>query len=163
MNNIDKEIHNNGLSVSRFNMWRAVFAMAHVDHVVTEEEKDFIRSYLDNIPFSEEQRTILLDDMNNPCPVADVFDEITDMEDRGAFFQFASMLCWSDGHYDVHEEALKEKLKAAQMKDLDMDYLGDVVKRTREVGEMERAGEEQAFEDSAKGLLGLGAFFKKKG
>lgn len=159
---IEDELQMNGLKVSRFNMWRAVFAMAHADHKVTEEEKDFIRHYIENIPFSEDQRAILWTDIDTPPPVRDVFEQITDLEDRGDFFQFASMLCWTDGDFDAHEKAIEEKLKAEQMSSLDMDYLGEMVRKTREIGQMERGIDTQAYEDSAKGLLGLGAFLKMR-
>lgn len=159
---VEDELQTNGLKVSRFNMWRAVFAMAHADHVVTEEEKEFIRHYIDNIPFSDEQRAMLWADSENPPPVRDVFEQISDLEDRGDFFQFASMLCWCDGDFDEHERALEEKLKAEQMSTLDMKYLGEMVRKTREIGEIERSIDAQAYEDSARGLMGLGAFLKLK-
>ena len=47
------------MNESRFNMWRAVFAMAHVDGTVTPEEASFAQNYLELI---QQQADKILDE-----------------------------------------------------------------------------------------------------
>ena len=61
-----------GISESRFKMWRAVFAMAHADGLVTDHEKSFMENYLEKVPFSPEQREILREDMRDPELLGDL-------------------------------------------------------------------------------------------
>ena len=152
-----------GLNESRFNMWRAVFAMAHTDHVVTQEEKDFMRNYLLNVPFSDEQRDVLQDDIENPQHIEEMFDRISSPEDRGEFFQFARMLCWCDGDFHAQEEEIKTRLNDLQMKHLDMVKLEKELALTREMGEWQREKDDVAFRDTAGGIVGLGAFMRGLG
>ena len=41
----------NNVSESRFYMWRAIFALAHADHIVTDEEYRFMQKALDTENF----------------------------------------------------------------------------------------------------------------
>ena len=152
-----------GLNESRFNMWRAVFAMAHADHVVTQDEKDFMENYLNHVPFSDVQKDILRGDMEHAQSVDEMFDGISVAEDRGEFFQFARMLCWCDGDFDAQEEEIKNKLSDLQMRHIDMAGLEKELALTREMAEWQREKDEVAFRDTAEDIIGLGAFMRGLG
>lgn len=149
------------ISKSRFHMWRAVFAMAHADHVVTDEEKAFMENYLDNVPFSEEQKEVLREDMVTAQDVSEMFFMITEPEDQGQFFQFARELVWCDGDFDAQEEAIKERLKADQIDKMNLGRLETELHRSRAEARMEKTAEKREFEQQADSLLGLGSFLRK--
>ncbi len=149
-----------GISESRFYMWRAVFSMAHADHVVTDEERSFMEGYLAQVPFSDAQRSTLEQDMAEAQDVYEMFDMITEPEDRGQFFEFARMMCWSDGDYDAQEEEIKEYLKESQLKHVNADKLELELRQSRAIAKMKSTAEGRSMNSDANSLLGLGALFK---
>jgi len=108
---------------SRFNMWRALFAMAHADHVVSSEEKSFLYRILAEEPFTARQRTILEDDMEHPQNIAEMFSHISDLEDRSEFFYYARALVWCDGNFDEQEQRILTLLRQAHFNTADIDAL----------------------------------------
>ena len=150
-----------GISESRFYMWRAVFAMAHADHVVKDEERDFMENYLANVAFSEQQKDILRTDMEEAQDVYEMFSQITAPEDQGQFFEFARELVWCDGDLDAQEEAIKEKLNADQMDKLGVARMENELHKSRAESRMDRTAEERQFAEEADNLLGLGSLLRK--
>ena len=148
------------VSESRFCMWRAVFAMVHADHVVTDEERDFMENYLEQVAFSDEQKKTLREDMSTAQNVDDMFDLITDPEDQGQFFQFARMLVWSDGDFDEQEKLIKERLTARQLDKFDMDRIRKDLQESRELAKMQREQDEEQFAQDASGFLNLGSMLR---
>lgn len=116
------------ITESRFYMWRAIFAMAHADGVVTDEETEFMKEYLNSLNFSDTQRNILKEDMAAPQSVPDMFSKITAQSDRSQFFYFARLLAWSDGDFDAQERAILDKLKVSHVAGLDMDAISKSVR-----------------------------------
>lgn len=109
------------ITASRFYMWRAIFALAHVDNVVTREERSFMNDVLGKVEFSADQRRTLEADMELGQNVADMFARVTDPEDRNKFFYFARMLVWSDGDFGAQEQKIMQTLQKAQLKTVDVD------------------------------------------
>ncbi|MGB0720477.1 MAG: TerB family tellurite resistance protein, partial [Bdellovibrionales bacterium] len=66
------------LSDSAFYIWRTVCAVAHADEVLSEEEVRFIAEAMEDMPFSNDQRMILEDDLVNAKNVDDMYAGITD-------------------------------------------------------------------------------------
>lgn len=114
---------NKKVSESRFQMWRTLFAIAHADHIVTEEEQKFMEEALESVPFSLSQKTILEEDIKHPKDIIEMFEGISDFEDRSAFFDFARKLVWIDGDYGEEEQDIILKLKTAHMKTADAGKL----------------------------------------
>ncbi len=145
-----------GVSQSRFYMWRAVIAMVHADHVVTIEEKELAESYLDNVPFSEEQLGVLRQDLLHAQGIEGMFSKITDPMDQGEFFGFARLMVWCDGDFDRQEEEIFNCLKDIQMSRLDPEALRGMVQQSREVFDLDRLREDEAFQNDAKDTVNLG-------
>ncbi|PZO89114.1 MAG: hypothetical protein DI626_00170 [Micavibrio aeruginosavorus] len=101
---------NQAVGESRFNMWRAVVSMIHVDGVVTPHEVNCIIEFTRDIPFSDEQRRIIDADISSPQMVKDLFAAISSPRDREYFFHLARAVSWSDGDLDEKEEALLREL-----------------------------------------------------
>lgn len=111
------------VSESRFYMWRTLFSVAHADNVVTDEEIEFMAHILEDINFSDEQTTLLKDDIVNPKNVEDMFRGMTDQHDRKEFFSFARDLVWVDGDFGAQEQSVMIKLLQNHFKDIDFDEL----------------------------------------
>jgi len=110
-----------GVSESRFHMWRAVFALSHADHVVTDEEQRFMFRALASEDFSQEQKDILEQDMRVAQDPARHFTRITDQRDRTQFFYFARMLLWSDGDFAKQEQEIVTALEKVNLETADID------------------------------------------
>lgn len=145
-----------GLPESRFNMWRAVVALVHVDGRVTTEEKELVESYMGNLPLSAQQVAILREDLVDAQDVGDMFGRITAPEDQGEFFQFARIMNWSDGDLDAQEDEIFNKFQDTQMGKLDQAALQAMVKETRKAFSLDRLKQDAEFEADAKGVVGLG-------
>ncbi|NCC21325.1 MAG: TerB family tellurite resistance protein [Alphaproteobacteria bacterium] len=116
------------ITESRFYMWRAIFAMAHADGIVTAEESEFMTEYLEHVDFSDAQRKILEEDMRSQQSVPDMFAKITEQSDRSQFFYFARLLAWCDGDFDAQEQAILDKLKVSHLAGLDMELISKSVR-----------------------------------
>ena len=100
------------ISDSQFYMWRAVFALAHADLVITDEETDFMLSSLDTLDLSEQQRTTLENDIRDKQDALLMFQNITAADDQNEFFHLAYNLIWADGDHSPEEEHIIQKIKA---------------------------------------------------
>ena len=115
-----------GVSESKFNMWRAIFALAHADHVVTDEERRFMNKALAAEGFSQAQEDVLREDMETSNDIANMFLRITEQKDRSQFFYFARLLLWCDGDFAAQEQAILTRLQSLHNKTLDFNEIGMV-------------------------------------
>ena len=105
---------------SQFYMWRAIFAMAHADHVVTNEEKQFMNRVLNEVNFSELQEETLRGDIEEAQDIGEMFVMIESQHDRSRFFYFARMLTWCDGDFDEQEQKILTELAKSLNKSVDI-------------------------------------------
>lgn len=105
------ENDNQHITESRFYMWRAIFAMAHVDGIVTVEETDFLSKCLDQDHFSPGQRQILMRDLAEPQNIGRMFAHILREEDKLDFFILAEELSEADGDFSLSEKKSLNSLK----------------------------------------------------
>ena len=99
---------------SQFYMWRTLFAIVHVDDMVTEEEVHFMAEALEDIPFTPDQIAMLEEDMRTPQDVTEMFKGVTDAHDQNQFFQTARALVHIDGDYGAEEQEIMLKLQKAR-------------------------------------------------
>jgi len=91
----------------QFYMWRAVFAMAHVDGDVQPEEEALMRQVLQDFEFSEKQKSVLEADILVARNPMDMYRLIPNREDQHRFFEFAREMALADGVLnDIEKEAL---------------------------------------------------------
>ncbi|MCB1652118.1 MAG: TerB family tellurite resistance protein [Alphaproteobacteria bacterium] len=112
-----------GISDSQFYMWRTLFAVAHADNVVTDEEVRYMAEVLEDIPFSADQRAILTEDSKHAQSIEEMFKGITDVRDQAAFFQYARELVHIDGDYGEEEQGVMLKLGEIHLKNANLDDL----------------------------------------
>jgi len=104
---------------SRFYMWRALFAIAHADEVITSEERNFMNKVLDEQPFTDTQREILKLDIEEKQNIRTLFDKISDQQDRSQFFHYARTLVWADGDFGEDEKKIMLELKKMHVQTVD--------------------------------------------
>ncbi|MCC7304673.1 MAG: TerB family tellurite resistance protein [Alphaproteobacteria bacterium] len=148
------------VSESRYYMWRAIFAAMHADHKVTDEERAFAGNYLSNVPFSEEQKTVLRNDLDTPKDIAEMFEKITDPADRGEFFEFTRNLLWADGDYARAEEQMFEHMMKSWMLRLNPEKLRAEVKKAFDLSRLKREAEDEQFRQEAEAVLSPMAMLK---
>ncbi|MGQ0527052.1 MAG: DUF533 domain-containing protein [Alphaproteobacteria bacterium] len=108
---------------SEFQMWRAVFALAHTDGMVTGGEIRFMAEALEDIPFSAQQKLTLNADIKNPKNVTDMFKSIEDPKDQAKFFKLAHEIVWADGEYSQSEQKILLELKSSHIRSTNIDDL----------------------------------------
>ncbi len=99
------------ITESRFYMWRAIFAVAHADGIVTIEETDFLSKCFGKDNFSPGQQQILMRDMGEPQSVMHMFKHILKEEDKLDFFIVAEELSEADGDFSSSEKRSINSLK----------------------------------------------------
>jgi uncharacterized membrane protein YebE (DUF533 family) len=112
-----------GVTQSEFQMWRAVFALAHADGKVTDTEVRFMAEALEDISFSPEQKTVLMDDIKNPKNIFEMFKDIKNPKDQTRFFEFAHDIVWVDGDFGKEEQAIMLELQKIQLHQVNVDHL----------------------------------------
>lgn len=111
------------ITESQFYMWRTLFAVSHADDIVTEEEVRFMTEAMEDVPFTEEQKDILQDDISNPKDIVEMFEKISSDRDQAEFFKFARVLVWIDGDYGEEEQEIMLKLKRLHIQKVSVDDL----------------------------------------
>lgn len=109
------------MTESHFNMWRAMVALAHADHKVTTEEREFMRKKFDGLNFTEEQKEQLHAELDDAQDVIPLFEKITDKRDRAEFIYFARLLFWSDGEFELQEEEILKHLHESTISKVDLE------------------------------------------
>lgn len=112
-----------GIDESEFYMWRTLFAMAHVDGYVSPQEVRFMVEALEDVPFSKEQRNILVNDISEPQNIEDMFAKISNAKSQAEFFKFAREIVWADGEYGKEEQEIMLRLKEIHVRRTDVDDL----------------------------------------
>jgi uncharacterized membrane protein YebE (DUF533 family) len=103
----------------KFTFWRIIVAVAHQDHEVTQEEKDFIISKFDFIDFSEDQKSQLLRELNHPQDAIALFDSLANNQQRAECLHMIHTMFGSDDEFHELEHAFYNRLKESHMANLD--------------------------------------------
>lgn len=113
----------NDVGTSQFYMFRCIIAMAHADHVVTEEERAYVMGFVKKLPFTAEQKSSLLADLEEKQDVATLLSHINDPKFRGQLVYFARLMAYKDGNLHPSEEELLQYFKIATSANLDMESI----------------------------------------
>lgn len=113
----------NAINQSKFYMWRTLFALVHADNVVTDEEISFMAQALEDIDFTYDQTEALKDDALNAKDIEEMFNGITDYDDRMQFFSLARDVVVVDGNFCSDEQSVMTKLFKENIKQSNTDEL----------------------------------------
>lgn len=101
---------------SEFSMLRGAIALAWADDKLTAKEREQLKLYIaQNASISEEQRRTLMQDIKQKTSIKDVWDHITDRQDRAHLIDIAENIFLKDGTYSPKEKAVYDKLYSAHM------------------------------------------------
>jgi len=146
------------ISESKFQMWRAVVAMAHADGRVSKEERDFIHSYFKSLNLSDEQKEQLQRELDEKADFDAILPLISEPADRAQVVHFSRVLCYRDGEFHPTEQNLLEKLNSNAMSKVDF---ADALKKSQQLmSENEVSQSEQESKDPKSSNKGFFGFFK---
>ncbi len=95
-----------------FALWRAVFALVHVDGNISAQEIAYIEQIKEAFSFTRKQKKIIKDDLKKKPDVSNVFKEINDINHQRQFFVMARTIIWCDGYlHELELEAVNKIVK----------------------------------------------------
>lgn len=113
-----------------FRLWRAVFALVHVDGEFSEDEQRYVEKITDVFAFTDQQKEKINKDLEKKRDVVSLFKKIEREENMRQFFVMARAILWCDNF--LHELELRVIKKI-------VDSLGkDTKKYQNELRWMER-------------------------
>lgn len=132
------------INESKFNLWRAVVSLSHVDGRVLEEESAWLHGMLIRLPFTDEQRKTLEHEIDHAADVEMLIEKITDRKDKATLLHFANMLFKVDGHYDCKERALFKKLEGEILKNSEVAMAIKTFERMAKDGSLDTDTQEKS-------------------
>ena len=121
-------MQNKEVSHSRYTMFRCMLAIAHADGIMNDAEIGYFEGFMNRVPFTDEQRDQLEEDMVKAQDVFDLFREINDPEYRSQVLYFCRIMAYKDGVLHPTEKELLEKLHIETASGLDMDQINEQVR-----------------------------------
>jgi uncharacterized membrane protein YebE (DUF533 family) len=101
---------NKTISKSEFMMWRCLVALAHLDGVVSKEERNVLSYHFSRRSFSQEQLSILNEDIATPQNFREFYLQIDNENERSELVQLAYTLFWADSDFDASERKVYDYL-----------------------------------------------------
>jgi hypothetical protein len=108
------------LTESKFAMWRACMGVVHLDGKVTPEEQKWAKDKMDFIPFSDEQKNILLGDLQGGLELSNVISQVTDRKDKIFLLHMVRTIGHLDGDFSSSEKKAFQKLEEVILANLDL-------------------------------------------
>lgn len=135
------------INESKFSMWRATIHLVLVDGKVTQAEKDWLNKYILKVPFSEEQKKIIQEDLKSPRDNFQfLYDKITHPPDRAMLVHFANMIFKSDGEFHENEKEFLDMLNKAVITKVDMLNAISKLDQGKQLEERQKNLYEKAFD-----------------
>ncbi len=91
-------------------MWRALFAFAVSDHMLSLEEKAILAHHMKEANLTQEQLSILKNDLTKPQSVENFFNRIQQRKYKSRFCELARTLVWCDGDISLQEKKILQRV-----------------------------------------------------
>jgi len=111
-------------------MWRALVCLVHADHLVRDEERDFILNEIKQMPFLPEEKRLLEEELQTPNDIDVILPTVTHKDDRAELLRLAMMLFWRDGEFSPEEQSMLKRLERHVAR-LDQQELADMHEQAR--------------------------------
>jgi hypothetical protein len=111
---------NQSVNDSKFNMWRACVAVVHLDQVVTPEERKWVEEKLRILPLTNDQRLILIRDLEIGNNFQECFNKITDKVDKAFLLNTLRVIAHLDHSFSQVEKDAFKKIESLIMRDLNI-------------------------------------------
>jgi hypothetical protein len=112
---------------NKFNLWRASFSFCFVDGFLSPEEKSWIENKMNHLPFTPDQKSMLLNDLVNPPNISALLPQITSPVDRGFLVNNIRMLEKIDKDLNPSEKAKIEQVTKEILAKIDLVQLNQVI------------------------------------
>ncbi|OIQ17150.1 MAG: hypothetical protein BM556_13130 [Bacteriovorax sp. MedPE-SWde] len=108
-----------GNKESYLNLWRAVIGLTAIDGVVTDQEKEWLDTFLVNIRLEGDELEILKNDMKDPKNPSPFIDKVTDAAHLSQLHHLANIIFKSD-NFDHKESVYLDKINKLIESKIDM-------------------------------------------
>lgn len=142
----------------KFNLWRATFALVHLDGKVTKQEVEWAKERLKSLPLTDEQKHILVADFKAKKGLEHFLEAVTNKADRAFLLHQVRVISNMDGEYSTEEKEFFKSLEAKIMNGINLDPLvNEVVRMEKEDYREDKVysvdNEHSFFEQMAMGFL----------
>lgn len=146
------------MTEDRFLMWRACFAILHLDGVVTEEEENWAENVLFDQPFSEEQKEQLRADLKNQNNFDELFDKLQQPQQKAWILHMVRTLGNIDSDYDEKERTAFKRVEDKIVSNLDIRAIKKDIQEMedRSYHKSERRKYDENLPELYKGFKSLG-------
>lgn len=112
---------------SKFNLWRACFSFCFVDGFLSPDEKKWIDEKIKALPFSDNQKTLLMKDLIAPPAIEDLLPLISKPSDRGFLVNQIRMIAHIDHHLTSDEKSKIELVRSKILGEIDLQRLEQII------------------------------------
>lgn len=112
---------------SKFNMWRACIAAIWADGKVAEEEKNWAQKKIDSLPFTDEQKAILTNELAKQADFGSIVANISDKRDRAFLAHQIRVISHLDDHFSDEEKGLLNGWREIVLAGVDLGELEAVI------------------------------------
>lgn len=111
------------MAESKFNMWRSCVAAVHLDNLVTGEERKWVEEKIRKLPLSNDQRLILIADLETKVDFEEAFKKITDKKDLAFLLNTLRVIAYLDKDFSDVEKTSFKKLEAIVLKGINLEAI----------------------------------------
>ncbi len=130
-------------------MFRAMIALAWVDHELEAEEQESLRHYISgNVRLSDQQKQTLLASVNRKTSLCDSWGEITNPRDRAHLINLASTLFHEDHCFEPEERRVFERISNLHDNTLDAESLRTELQSMAKASRERLKAEDEAYMQS---------------
>lgn len=140
---------NQPLSESKFNMWRSCVAVVHLDQIVTLAERNWVEEKIRTLPLSNEQRLILIADLETGSDFEECFKKITDKKDLAFLLNTVRVIGFLDKDFSSVEKEAFKKLEDIVLKGINLKEISAQI----ETMELESYNEKEVYKNYNKNSL----------
>lgn len=116
------------METSKFNLWRASFSFCFIDGFLDEAEEQWISEKLHHLPFTQEQKQLLIQDLKGPPKINEILPLITNPVDRGFLVNNLRVLSRLDKHFSPQEKLKVQQITDAVLGKINLDQLNEIIR-----------------------------------
>jgi hypothetical protein len=140
---------------SKFNMWRACVAAVHLDQLVTPEERKWVEEKIRTLPLTNDQRLILIRDLEIGNNFEVCFEKITDKVDKAFLLNTLRVIGYLDHNFSHGEKESFKKLENIVLKGINLEEITKQVEYLGYKAEHDHKDRESIFGSIARAFENL--------
>jgi len=108
-------------------MWRACIGTIWIDGKIDEKELSWINQRIESLNFTDEQKSILKNDVTSNINLPEILEKITDQKDRAFLAYQMRIIGHLDDQYTNSEKKLFKNWNEIVLKAVDLNYLEKLI------------------------------------